>query len=213
MSIQPFSNDFARDFERIKSVVDTLEAKLLDMSRTQGSMYDRLMGEANNQFALFCDITDGESGEEYDLTPAFDFYGVELEEGETDVSRGLQTIGAPAFVIQEFSDGGTVKAKNCVDFRFNDAEGSSNLHGVTAPISGQSGLSGQVSILDIISAGNNNQGPGSVLAIFTQGIGGVHVGFYAKNDLAVTCGTDSAVQGFLRNGNRRKQSPAERTRG
>jgi hypothetical protein len=211
MTIQPFSNQFAEEFRRVQSIVETLEARLLELSRTNGSMYDRLTtGGSTNQFMLFCDITSGEAGESYKLKPAFDFYGLDDEE-DSDQQK-LQQLGAPSFVLDAF-DNGTVSAKNCVDHRFDSTSGATNLHGVNAPLEQGSGQSGQISILDIAPASSNNTGVGSVLAVFTEKLGGVHVGFYGKNDLAVTCGTDTEVQGFLRNGAREKIDPPRRVFG
>ena len=198
------------------SVVDLLEARLQEIPRLQGSMYDRINQEAAQlQFALFCDITDGEKGTTYNLEPAFDFYGVSSEE---DFDKKMELIGAPQYVVDEFNDEGVVEAKNCVDHRYDNQNGSSNLHGVLAPMSSDSGLSGQVAILDIAPAakidGSATNGPGSVLAIFTKTPeDGVHIGFYGKNDLDVTCGTDAPIAEMSRNGRRRKFSPLERTTG
>tara|TARA_Y100001937_G_scaffold73492_1_gene99928 strand:+ start:2073 stop:2720 length:648 start_codon:yes stop_codon:yes gene_type:complete len=214
--IQPFSQEFEREFNRIKSIVEMLDARMQEISRLQGSMYDRINQEAAQlQFALFCDVVGGEKGEVYDLEPAFDFYGV----GDVgDFDKKMELVGAPQYVVDEFNDDGIVKAKNCVDHRYNDENGSTNLHGVLAPISSDSGLSGQVAILDIAPAakldGEATKGPGSVLAIFTKTPeNGVHIGFYAKNDLDVTCGTDAPIAAFSRNGRRKKFFPIERTSG
>lgn len=214
--IQPFSQEFEREFNRIKSVVDLLEARLQEVTRLQGSMYDRINQEAAQlQFALFCDVVSGEKGEEYELEPAFGFYGVSSDE---DFDKKMELVGAPQYVVDEFSDEGIVRAKNCVDHRYNNANGSTNLHGVFAPVSSDSGLSGQVAILDIAPAakldGVATEGPGSVLAIFTKTPeNGVHIGFYAKNDLDVTCGTDAPIAEFSRNGRRKKFFPLDRTSG
>ena len=214
--IQPFSQEFEREFNRMKSVVDMLEARMQEVTRLQGSMYDRINQEAAQlQFVLFCDITDGEKGGEYNLEPAFDFYGVTSDE---DFDKKMELIGAPQYVVDEFSEEGTVKAKNCVDHRYDQQDGSANLHGVLAPLSSSSGLSGQVAILDIAPAakvdGSATSGPGSVLAVFTKTPeDGVHIGFYGKNDLDVTCGTDAPIAEMSRNGRRKRFSPLERTTG
>lgn len=107
--IQPFSQEFEREFNRIKSVVDLLEARLQEVTRLQGSMYDRINQEAAQlQFALFCDVVGGDKGEEYDLEPAFGFYGVD---GDEDFDKKMELVGAPQYVVDEFSDEGIVKAK------------------------------------------------------------------------------------------------------
>ena len=190
-----------------------------EMSRTQGSMYDRINQEAAQlQFALFCDISGGEKGGVYQLKPAFDFYGIEVKEDDS-FKKLMESIGTPAYVIKEFDNEGVVEAKNCVDHRYKSDDGSANLHGVVAPISAESTLSGQVSILDIAPPSQEDGdivgGPGSVLAIFTKTPqDGVHIGFYAKNDLDVTCGTDAPIAAMSRGGSRRpKLFPFERTRG
>tara|TARA_R100000329_G_C7581081_1_gene205873 strand:- start:23 stop:676 length:654 start_codon:yes stop_codon:yes gene_type:complete len=214
--IQPFSQEFEREFNRIKSIVEMLEARMQEISRVQGSMYDRINQEAAQlQFALFCDIADGEKGESYDIQPAFDFYGI--QKGSDDsFDKKMELIGAPQYVVDEFDADGFAKAKNCVDHRYDDKDGTANLHGVQAPIASDSTLSGQVEILDIAPPAKIDDfptnGPGSVLAIFTKTPeDGVHIGFYGKNDLDVTCGTDAPIAEMARNGRRKKLTPVERT--
>jgi len=208
MSLQPFSHDFAREFERIKTLVTTLDQKMQDFSRTQGSMYDRVFGgDEVRQFFLFCDVVDGQKGESYDLKPAYTFYGLEENKAEPGESpKLLKDFGVPQFVIEAFNADGLVSGKNCVDFRYSDA--TRNLHGVNAP----QDTEGAIAVLDIDSSVENDEGPGSVLAMFTRKPDGdVHVGFYAKNDLEVLCGNTQPPEGFRRNGSTLRIPPSQRT--